>query len=425
MALRQEPADLLYTDEDYVNSAGAPEQPNFKPAFSPEMLLSCMYLGHLLVISRARLEQMGGFRSRFDGAQDHDAALRLLAEGGKFRHLPLVLYHWRRHKGSTAQSSAAKPYAHDAGHRAIQEYLDQAGCQAEVEDGIGPNTHQVRWHAPPEIRRSIIVPSRTPALLKRCLERLRATTADSNPEIVVVHHFTSSKRDREIEALAELHRCRRMVYAGDFNYSRMCNLGARAATGDCLVFINDDAWPVEASWLDRMAGHLGRPDVGVVGALLRYPDGAIQHAGIALGMLHATGHIGRFLFDSHLFPWINYSRDVSAVSGACLSIRRDVFERCGGFDTDFPRSFNDIDLCLRVGEAGLAVIVDRTVELIHIEQATRPSGQTSQERLLFLSRWYSQVLKRDPCLSPHLSLDSEQPVLSSEHSPWRSGSGVR
>jgi GT2 family glycosyltransferase len=424
MALRQEPADLLYTDEDYVNSAGTPEQPNFKPAFSPEMLLSCMYLGHLLVISRARLEQMGGFRPRFDGAQDHDAALRLLAEGGKFRHLPSVLYHWRRHKGSTAQSPAAKPYAHEAGHRAIREYLDQLGHPAEVEDGIGPNTHQVRWRPPPEIRRSIIVPSRTPALLKRCLERLRATTADSNPEIVVVHHLNSSKQDRGIKALAELHNCRRIVYAGDFNYSRMCNLGARAATGDCLVFINDDAWPVEASWLDRIAGHLGRPHVGVVGALLRYPDGAIQHAGIALGMLNATGHIGRFLFDSHLFPWINYSRDVSAVSGACLGIRRDVFERCGGFDTDFPQNFNDVDLCLRVRETGLAVIVDRTLELIHIERATRPNRQTSHERLLFLNRWRSRVLDPDPYLSPHLSLDSEQPVLSLEHS-WRSASDVR
>jgi GT2 family glycosyltransferase len=414
VALRQEPADLLYTDEDYVSSAGAPEQPNFKPAFSPEMLLYCMYLGHLLVIARARLEAMGGFRSRFDGAQDHDVALRLLAEGGKFRHLPLVLYHWRRHKGPTAQSSAAKSSFHDAGRRAIQEYLDQSGHQAEVEDGHQRSTHQIRWHPRAETRLSIIVPSRTAALLGPCLERLRATTAHSNPEIVVVHHLSSPKEDRRIEALTHSHSCRRVVYAGAFNYARMCNLGSSAATGDYFVFVNDDVRPVTSSWLERIAGHLNRPHLGVVGGLLRYPDGTIQHAGIALGMLHATGHVGRSLFDSHLFPWINCSRDVSAVSGACLGIRREAFERLAGFDTCFPRNFNDVDLCLRVREAGFTVIVDRTIEMIHFERATRRGGHDSQERLLFLRRWYSRVLQRDPFLSPHLSLDSEQPVLSLE-----------
>jgi GT2 family glycosyltransferase len=414
MALIKEPADLLYTDEDYIDSAGEPFQPNFKPAFSPEMLLSCMYMGHLLVISRRRLGEMGGFRTQFDGAQDYDVALRLLSEGAKFRHLPLVLYHWRQHEGSTAKSPAAKPFAHEAGGRAIREYVEQLGYPAAVEEGFRPNTHQVRWCGPSDARCSVIVASRTPALLKRFLEGVRATTAHCDPEIVVIHHLNSSAHDLEIERLAETHKCRRIVHAGPFNFSQMCNSGARAASGNYLVFVNDDAWPVRNCWLDRIAGHLSRPHVGVVGALLRYPDGAIQHAGIGLGMLHSTGHIGRFLFDSHLFPWINYSRDVSAVSGACIAIRREVFERLEGFDPEYPSSFNDVDLCLRVREAGLAVILDRSIELFHLEHATRPKGQTSGERLRFLCRWRSRLIEADPYLSPHLNLDSEQPALSME-----------
>jgi O-antigen biosynthesis protein len=409
MSLKQDPADLLYSDEDYTNHAGLPEQPNFKPAFSPEMLLSCMYLGHLLVVSRERLQALGGFRSRFDGAQDYDMVLRLLAAGGRIRHLPRVLYHWRRHSGSTAASAASKPYTHDAGHRALQEYLNQCGQIATVEDSHAPNIHQIRWNTSPDGLGSLVIPSRTAALLEDCLEGLRSSAAGA--EIVLVHHLSDPDENRRIEMLGQTYKCRRVAYSGPFNYARMCNLGFRAATGDYLVFLNDDVRPVSTSWLERIAGHLGRPHVGVVGGLLRYPDGSIQHAGIALGMVNAAGHVGRSLFDSHLFPWINYSRDVSAVTGACLGIRRELFERLGGFDEIFPGNFNDVDLCLRVRKDGKSVILDRTVELTHFENTTRKDGHNSEERLLFLRRWNSVVQKGDPFYSPHLSLDLEQPSL--------------
>lgn len=411
MSLQSEPVDLIYSDEDFTDQRGVPDSPNFKPSFSPELLLSCMYLGRSVVMSRLRLKHLGGFRPRFDGAEDYDVALRLLSEGGRFRHLPKVLYHRRGHSRFAA-NRAAESAEHAAGHRALQDYLNRIMEESQVEDGPLRNTYQIRWPTAADSVCSIIVPSRTAAFLGRFLKQVRATTDRARVDIVVVHHLSTPAEDARIEDLARSHQCRRVAYAGAFNHALMSNLGANSATGDLLVFMNDDVSLFRSGWLERITGHLSRPQIGVVGAHLRYPDGSIQHAGIALGLLHASGHVGRFLFDSPCFPWINFSRDVTAVTGACLGVRRELFDRLGGFDVRFRGDFNDVDFCLRVREAGLNVILDRKVELTHLERATKGHCPGSQERLLFLQRWRDNLVRPDPYFSPHLKLDSEQPGLS-------------
>ena len=207
--------------------------------------------------------------------------------------------------------------------------------------------------------------------------------------------------------MAAAHNATVVRYAGLFNFSRMCNEGARAAGGGVVVFLNDDVEPVSAEWLVRLCGTLGREGVGVVGARLMYPQGAIQHVGMVLGMSDGVGHLGRHLMSSSYWPWIDFSREVSAVTGACLGVRRALFEQLGGFDEAFPVNYNDVDLCLRVRAAGYRVVLENGAVLIHREGLTRQGGTSAEERLLFHRRWGDVVERGDEYFTPNLRLDVE------------------
>lgn len=349
-ALQRERYDLIYTDEDR-NGA-----PLFKPDWSPVLREHCEYVGGLAVISTERLKSAGG---------DFEAALR--TPGLKVKHIPEILYFGH---GEAPQSNTP--------------------VRAKVEG------------APV----SIVICSRTPRLLRRCLEALRRNTGYSPLQFVVVRHDTGDGEvSRQMEKIAATFGCKTVVYSGSFNFAEMNNRGVAAASGEVLVFLNDDVVPLAPEWLASMVEWLRRPEVGAVGARLLYPDGTIQHAGIALAITDGAGHPGRFTYGSPYWPWLGMTREVTAVTGACLAMRRDVFDGVGGFDPEFAVNYNDVDLCLRIRRAGYHVIFDARAALRHDESQTRTPIVRFEERRRFFQRWPERLTQMDPYYNPNLSRD--------------------
>jgi len=420
-AIQDSRPDLLYSDEDYLDSQGRRVQPIFKPAYSADLLRCGMYFGHLLVARTAILRQLGWFRTGYDGSQDYDLALRVAAGPAVIRHIPRVLYHWRQHPDSTALHAAAKPYTQSAGLQALSEVVGRKDPQALVTAGAFPNTYRVQWSVPDKLRASLIICSRNAKLLARCLEAVAQHTAYPNREIIVVQHRTGgiAAMDRLLDASD----CVRVPYTGPFNFAAMNNLGARHATGAVLVLLNDDVEPLESGWLTALLAHANRSEVGAVGAKLLYPSGAIQHAGIVIGIMEGAGHLHRNTFGSPYWNWLPFTRAVSAVTGACLAIRKSVFEQLGGFDESFPANYNDVDLCLRARQAGYEVVVEPAAVLRHYECQTRQAGVHLEERYLFEQRWSAWLERGDPFYSPHLRRTREDAGLELrdlvEPAAWR------
>lgn len=411
-SLQEGPADLLYTDEDFIDEDQRRIHPLFKPAWSPDLLLSCMYLGHLLVVSRRSMEATGGLRTEFDGAQDYDLALRVTEGAAVVRYIPQVLYHWRRHAGSTSARVEAKPYTHAAGRRALEAAIQRRKWSATVEDGPGPNLYSLGWQLQGQPLVSLIICSRSPRLLKRCLSAIGRRTDYRQRQTVVVQHITG--RDDVMEQVLSRSDAKRVRYEGPFHFSRMNNLGAEAAEGEILVFLNDDIEPLHPPWLYKLAAQAQRPDIGIVGARLVYPAGTLQHAGIAIGIGDGCGHPGRSMNATPYWNWTNMTRDVAAVTGACLAIRKDLFHHLGGFDQAFPVNYNDADLCLRVRKAGYRVLYEAGAVLLHRECQTRKGGVSFAERERWYARWAPELDQGDPFYSPHLSRVREDASLRLE-----------
>jgi GT2 family glycosyltransferase len=403
-AVEEGEPELIYSDEDYLDHQGRRVQPIFKPAFSPDLLRGGMYMGHLLVVRTAKMRELGGFRSECDGSQDYDLVLRLISERAPapftIRHVPRVLYHWRRHSDSTAQHAAAKPYTQAAGSRALEEAVVKRDAQAVVTPGASPNTYRVRWSIPDGSKASLIICSRNARLLKACLDAIARQTAYGNRELVIVQHRTGdiAAMDRLLDDYA----CVRVPYTGPFHFAAMNNLGASYATGDVLLFMNDDVEPLDPEWLGALLAQANRREVGVVGAKLVYPSGAVQHAGMVIGIMEGAGHLHRNTFGSPYWNWLPFTRNVCAVTGACMAIRRSVFQKLGGFDESFPVNYNDVDLCLRAGQAGYQVIIEPAALLRHYECQSRQAGVRLEERYLFEQRWAAWLERGDPFYSPHL-----------------------
>ena len=414
-------AELVYSDEDYLDSRGDRVQAIFKPSYSPDLLLCGMYLGHLLVVRTATLRDLGGFRAGYDGSQDYDLALRVAGRSNAIRHIPRVLYHWRQHANSTALHAAAKPYTHAAGLKALTEAVAVQDAHAQVTAGAFPNTYRVRWSIPAGLRASLIICSRNPKLLKRCVEAIEKHTAYVHREIVIVQHHTGDMA--AMDSLLDSYACVRALYSGPFNFAAMNNLGAQHATGDVLVFLNDDVEPLEPEWLTALLAQANRPGVAAVGAKLIYPSGAVQHAGIVTGIMEGAGHLHRHTFGSPYWNWLPFTRNVSAVTGACLAIRSGLFRELGGFDEAFPVNYNDVDLCLRARQAGYEVIVEPAALLRHYECQSRQAGVRLEERYLFEQRWAEWLERGDPFYSPHLRRSTEDAALELqepiEPSAWR------
>ncbi len=376
-ALVDSGANIVYTDHDVLGEDGQRRTPYFKPDWSHDLFLSQMYLGHMVAMDRDLVTAMGGLRADCDGSQDYDLVLRCVAAGAKVAHVPRVLYHWRAHAGSTAANAGSKPYAHDAGRKAIQNHVDTLYPGAVVNDGEHLFCYDVRYpFAERQPLASIIIPTRDGvALLDTCVTTLLEKTDYANYEIIVVDNGSSEQATHDWFSKATRN-SRIKVLPADvpFNWSALNNLAAREARGEVLVFLNNDTEIIEGDWLQRLAENALRPDIGVCGPLLLYGDRTIQHAGVVVGMGGWADHVFKGLNPVHcqnLFVSPVMRRNVLAVTGACMVIAADKFHRLGGFDETFIVCGSDVELCLRAHESGLLNLYVAESRMVHHESKTR------------------------------------------------------
>jgi O-antigen biosynthesis protein len=408
-------ADIIYYDEDKISEDGAARNaPWFKPGrWSPDLLLSTNYLMHA-AIRRALLLDVGGFDPQMDGAQDWDLALRLTEKTHKLGHIPRVLYHWRQVPGSAAHDANAKPWAYAAQERCIEAHLQRLGVTgARV---VFPSLGRVRIRWPNSgAKVSIIIPTRDKVeLLRACVTSILAQTSYPNYEIVLVDTGSAQPATHQYyDELASESRVRIIAQAGPFNYSLVNNLGARDAGGDVLLFLNNDTEALEADWLEELVGWAERPEVGIVGCKLIRPDRTIQHAGIVMGL---AGH-GSHIFDGDRendygpFGSPEWYRDYLAVTGACMAMRREVFERLGGFDGAYQVGYGDIDICLRAVEAGYRVVYTPFARVLHHEGGTRGFELPPSDVLRASMRMAAIIRAGDPFFNPNLSVFHRRPAI--------------
>ena len=400
-------ADVLYSDEDKYDSRGRRHDAFFKPDWSPDLFLSIMYTCHLTVMRRDLVERVGGFREGFEGSQDYDLWLRATELTDRIAHVPMVLYHWRQIAGSTAADIGNKGYAHERSKRAIGEAVRRRGLDATVGDGPAPTTFHVVRHLKDEPLVSILIPTRDRVdLLATAIRGIENKTDYKNVEIVVVDN--GSQERETLDYLAALpHKVIRVD--APFNFSRLNNLAARESRGDLLLLLNNDTEPATRGWLRAMVEHAVRPEVGAVGAKLLYPSGKVQHAGVVLGIGGVAGHSHKYFAreDPGYFQALRLVRDASAVTGACLMVRREVFEEAGGLDeVNLAVAFNDVDFCLRLRERGYLVVWTPYAVLTHFESESRGYDLNPREIDYMIRRW-GERLVRDPYYNPNLTLVHE------------------
>ncbi len=406
----QPDTDVLYSDEDKLDFDGARCEPFLKPDWSPDLLRSVNYVCHFLVIRRALLEEIGGVRTGFEGAQDYDLVLRATERARRITHIPRVLYHWRKSPTSTAARVENKPHASNAGLRAVQEHLRRLG-EAGVVEETAPTNFRVRYPLPEEDARvSIIVPFKDKVeLLRTLLASLAAHTDYEDLEILLVSNNSTDSRTFEfLESLKGQPRIRLLEWNHPFNWSAINNFAVQHATGDYLLFLNNDIEVVEPGWLKELVSQATRPEVDVVGPQLLYPDGSIQAAGVVVGLGGFAGHPWAGLAPDSwtAFGRMSWYRNFLAVTGACLMIRRDRFEELGGFDERFIVCGSDVELGLRVNTRGKRVVYTPFARLVHHESATRdPQKFPDSDSWMSFEVYRPWLESGDPFYNPNLSLD--------------------
>lgn len=401
--------DLLYTDECCLEWDGRKVDPFFKPEYSPDLLLSMNYIGHLVVARTAMVREIGGLRSAFDGSQDYDLVLRLTEQTSHILHIADILYLWRRTPDSTSDTPEAKPYTDAAASQALEEAIHRRGGAAEVSI-LKPGRYRIHYAIQGSPLVSIVIPTRDHAdLLRVCIDSIKERTDYRSCEIVVVDNGSS---DREtltyLDEIAPLAGILVLRDPAGFNWSRLNNKGAAAADGDYLLFLNNDIEIQDPTWLGEMLGHAQQPGVGAVGAKLLFPGGRIQHAGVIVGGGGGASHA--FYEMSQGQPsYMDYAdvvRNVGAVTGACLLTSRKLFHDLDGFDEDLPIAYNDVDYCLRLRAIGRRVVWTPWAVLMHCESMSRGLRQPEADLQEFSRKWGEALSQGDPYLNPHLDQDS-------------------
>lgn len=416
-------AEIIYFDEDKISSDGRTRlDPFFKPsAWSPDLLLSTNYLMHS-VISHSLVDEGGGFRSEMDGAQDWDLSLRLTRKKRHIYHIPKVFYHWRQVPGSAAREAHAKSWAFAAQARCIEDHLHALGAVDAPVDFPDLGRVHISWHHS-HSKVSIIIPNKDKAeLLSACIGSILEKTQHKNYEVLVID--TGSEEQATLDYYEQITQDPRVslhLYPHRFNYQRVNNFGARLASGEFFLFLNNDTEVLNPAWLDELSGWADRPGVGVVGTKLLYPGGNIQHAGIVMGVEGHGSHIFEKLPEHHYGPFgsPDWYRDYKAVMGACMMVPRLVFQELGGFDEAYQIGYGDIDICLRAGEAGYRVVYTPFAELMHHEGGTRGLSLPPSDVLRASALMYEQVREGDPFYNPNLSYLRRQPTPAAPGEPKR------
>ena len=427
--INEQGADYIYCDEttfkgDSINNMLTL---HFKPDFAPDNLRANNYICHFSVFARELLEGTELFRSGFDGSQDHDMILRLTTNAKKVVHVPKLLYYWRSHKASVASGISAKPYAIAAAKGAVADHLTRCGFQNfEIKSTRAFDTiFEIKYEIKHEDKISILIPNKDHVGdLRRCIDSIKERSTYENYEIIVIENNSAEKETFDYyQTLSEKENITVVTYTGAFNYAKINNFGAGFAKGAYLLLLNNDTQVISMNWLEAMLMYAQRPDVGAVGAKLYYGDRTIQHAGIVVGLgAHRTAGHTHYKINYDNLGYMGklcYAQNVSAVTGACLMVKKDIYEALGGLDEAFRVALNDVDFCLRVREKGYLNVFTPFAELYHFESASRGMDVVDEEKArryeeecaLFRERWKELLAKGDPYYNPNFSLDHSDYAL--------------
>ena len=443
-AINEQEADYLYCDEitfqdDDINHMLTM---HFKPDYAPDNLRANNYICHFSVFSRELLDGEELFRTKFDGSQDHDMILRLTDNAKRIVHVPRPLYYWRSHSGSVASGIEAKPYAIEAARGAVAEHLQGHGfAHFKIESTRAFQTiFRIRYEIIGTPKISIVIANKDHAEdLRRCVSSISEKSTYGNYEIIIVENNSVTEEiksyygrllgeEYKIPAQAGkgtpagdggLQRGGRIAvvtYRGEFNYSAVNNLGVKYASGEYVLLLNNDTEVITANWMEDLLMYAQRPDVGALGAKLYYPDNTIQHAGVVIGLrAHRTAGHTNYRQNRQNLGYMGrlcYAQDVTAVTGACLMVKRELYLAAGGLDESFAVSLNDVDLCLKLRGMGLLDVFTPFAELFHYESASRGLDDTGEraerynkESARFRERWKKELAAGDPYYNPNFSLD--------------------
>lgn len=415
---RDQSIELLYSDEDKISMDGkAYFQPHFKSDFNIDLLCSMNYISHLFVAKKEIVDRVGLLDPRFDGAQDYDFILRCIDATKNIYHIPKVLYHWRAHQASTAENPESKLYAFEAGERAVQAHYDRLGIPAEVVQGEYLGLYRTRYKMIGNPMISIIIPNKDHIEdLDLCIQSIENKSSYDNYEYIIVeNNSTDEATFSYYKQLQEDNpKVRVVYYEGDFNYSLINNFGVTYAEGAYVLLLNNDTEIINEDCLEEMLGCCMRDDVGIVGARLFYEDNTIQHAGTVVGFGGIAGHafIGKDRSENGYFSRIICMQDYSAVTAACMMVKKSVFEAVGGLSPELKVAFNDVDFCLKVREYGKLVVYNPYAMLYHYESKSRGLEDTpekvtrfNKEIDTFSEKWSSILKNGDPYYNPNLTLD--------------------
>lgn len=410
--------DMIYSDEDKITMDGKEYfEPHFKTDFNIDLLCSMNYICHLCVVSKKIIEKIGTLRSEYDGAQDYDFVLRSVEVANKVCHIPKVLYHWRAHKDSTSENPQSKMYAFEAGARAIQAHYDRIGIKAKVHQGEYLGLYKTEHILDTKPLISIIIPNKDHISdLDKCISSIVNKSKYENYEFIIVEN--NSEEDQTFEYYKDLERennkVRVVYWEKEFNYSAINNYGAQFANGEYLLLLNNDTEIINDDCLEELVGYCMHNNVGAVGARLYYGDDTIQHAGVIMGFGGIAGHafVGLPRSANGYFSRIICAQDLSAVTAACMMVKHSVFREVGGLDEKLKVAFNDIDLCMKIRQAGYLIVYNPYAELYHYESKSRGMEDTKEkverfngEIAAFAQKWPEILKNGDPYYNPNLSIE--------------------
>ena len=426
-------ADYIYCDETTFSGKSIDHMItlHFKPDFAPDNLRANNYICHFSVFSKELVDKCGTFRTEFDGSQDHDMILRLTRAATNIVHVPKILYYWRSHAGSVASDINAKSYAIDAAKGAVAAHLTACGFSGfKIESSRAFETiFRIRYALTGHPLVSILIPNKDHTEdLTRCIESITDRTSYDNYEIIVIENNSVTDEIKDYYETLKMHpRIKVVSYEGAFNYSAVNNFGASCAEGEYIILLNNDTEVITRNWIEELLMYAQRDDVGAVGCMLYYPDYTIQHAGIVLGMgAHRTAGHSHYKMAKENLGYMGrlcYAQNVSAVTGACLMVKKKLFDDVGGLSEDLAVALNDVDFCLKLRKKGLLNVFTPFAELFHYESVSRGTDVTEEasrqnaERYnrecdLFKEKWRAELDKGDPYFNPNFSLDYSNFVLA-------------
>ena len=408
---------LIYSDEDKIDEKSSRFNPHFKSGWNPDMFFSQNYICHFVMIEKSVVDKIGGLRKGYEGSQDYDLLLRCLeyVRDEEIDRVQKILYHWRAIEGSTAYGSGEKSYAHSAGLRALQDYFKKKNSEILVEDGLLPNTYKVNYPLlknPPLV--SLLIPTRDGyEILYKCIESILEKTTYPNYEIIVLDNETTCVKTLEyFEEIKQHKNISILEYHKPFNYSAINNFGVKYAKGEIVGLINNDVEVITEHWLTEMVSHAIRPDTGAVGAMLYYDNETIQHAGVVLGIGGVAGHSHKYFEKGSYgyFSRLKIVQNYSAVTGACLVVKKELYEKVGGLDEkNLKVAFNDVDFCLKLLEHGYRNVWTPYVELYHHESVSRGAEDNPQKvkrfnmEVEYMKKRWINYITADKCYNHNLT----------------------